>query len=77
MSIVRSADALPTLGDRATSAANALEMTLLLEAYIEEPRHIEVQIVGDSYGRVIHALRESVVFSDASRRSSRRHPRSP
>ena len=27
---------------------------LYLEKYIEEPRHIEVQIVGDQYGKVVH-----------------------
>jgi acetyl-CoA carboxylase, biotin carboxylase subunit len=28
--------------------------TLFIEKYIEKPRHIEVQIVGDKYGNVIH-----------------------
>lgn len=27
---------------------------LYLEKYVEEPRHVEIQIVGDSYGRVCH-----------------------
>lgn len=25
-----------------------------MEKYIEEPRHIEIQIVADQYGKVIH-----------------------
>lgn len=27
---------------------------VLLEKYIEEPRHIEVQIFGDTYGNYVH-----------------------
>jgi 3-methylcrotonyl-CoA carboxylase alpha subunit len=30
--------------------------TVLLEKYIQQPRHIEVQIFGDSHGNVIHAF---------------------
>ncbi len=28
--------------------------TLLIERYVERPRHVEVQIVGDTHGRLIH-----------------------
>lgn len=28
--------------------------TIFLERYVEEPRHIEVQIIGDGHGRVVH-----------------------
>ncbi len=27
---------------------------LYLEKFVEEPRHIEIQIVGDQYGKVCH-----------------------
>ena len=58
MSIVRSAEDLPeALATARRLAASAFgNATLLLEAYIDEPRHIEVQIVGDSHGRVIHCF---------------------
>ena len=28
--------------------------TLLVEKYIDDPRHVEIQILGDSHGRLIH-----------------------
>ena len=46
---------------------------LFVEKFIEEPRHIEIQLVGDAHGNVV-ALpeRECARFSDETRRSSRR-----
>ena len=42
--------------ERARSEAQAAfgDGALFLEKFIERPRHIEVQIVGDRYGNVIH-----------------------
>ena len=42
--------------ERATSEAQAAfgDGALFLEKLIERPRHIEVQIVGDHYGNVVH-----------------------
>jgi len=42
--------------ERARSEAQAAfgNGALFLEKFIERPRHIEVQIVGDRYGNVIH-----------------------
>lgn len=38
-----------------TEAANAFgDGTMYLEKYVERPRHIEFQILGDAYGHVIH-----------------------
>ncbi len=28
--------------------------TMYMEKYIQNPRHIEVQVIGDSFGNVIH-----------------------
>jgi propionyl-CoA carboxylase alpha chain len=58
MSIVRSADALQeAVATARRLAASAFgNDTLLLESYIDNPRHIEVQIVGDTQGSVIHCF---------------------
>src|SRR5262245_18256258 len=56
MRIVRQPAELGDAIDRARGeAASAFgDDTLLLEKYIERPRHIEIQILGDSFGRVVH-----------------------
>jgi acetyl-CoA carboxylase biotin carboxylase subunit len=54
--IVRSAEELKKAYDTARSEAKAAfnNDALYLEKLIEEPRHIEFQILGDNYGQVIH-----------------------
>jgi 3-methylcrotonyl-CoA carboxylase alpha subunit len=47
------------LGDAIASAAREGESafgdgTLLVEKYIDDPRHVEIQILGDSHGNLIH-----------------------
>jgi propionyl-CoA carboxylase alpha chain/3-methylcrotonyl-CoA carboxylase alpha subunit/acetyl-CoA/propionyl-CoA carboxylase biotin carboxyl carrier protein len=56
MQIVRSADALPQAiaMARAESERYFGDGRLLAERFVEQPRHIEVQVFGDSYGQVIH-----------------------
>jgi len=56
MKIVRSADELqPSLESARREAMKAFgDDRLLLERYIEEPRHVEFQIFGDAHGTVIH-----------------------
>lgn len=56
MKIVRSADELqPAIESAAREAAKAFgDDRLLLERYIEEPRHVEFQVFGDGEGNVIH-----------------------
>ncbi len=56
MQIVRSADALPDALAAARRVASSAfgDDTLLLERLIERPRHIEVQVLADAHGRVIH-----------------------
>jgi 3-methylcrotonyl-CoA carboxylase alpha subunit len=56
MRIVRAEGGLAEAIDRARGeAASAFgDDTLLLEKYIERPRHIEIQILGDQHGHVVH-----------------------
>ena len=56
MQIVRSAAELPAALATARRVASAAfgDETLLLERLLERPRHIEVQILADAHGRVIH-----------------------
>jgi 3-methylcrotonyl-CoA carboxylase alpha subunit len=56
MKIVRSQEELqPAIESAAREASKAFgDARLLLERYIEEPRHVEFQIFGDAHGNVIH-----------------------
>ena len=56
MQIVRGADELPEAlaTARRVAAAAFGDDTLLLERLIERPRHIEVQVLADAHGGVIH-----------------------
>jgi acetyl/propionyl-CoA carboxylase alpha subunit len=56
MKIVRSAEELqPAIESAAREAAKAFgDDRLLLERYIEEPRHVEFQIFGDGGGNLVH-----------------------
>lgn len=56
MRVVRKFDEIQTSFNRAYSEAEAAfgNGALFLEKFIERPRHIEVQILGDSKGNVVH-----------------------
>jgi 3-methylcrotonyl-CoA carboxylase alpha subunit len=56
MRIVREPGELAEAIDRARGEAGSAfgDDTLLLEKYVERPRHIEIQILGDTYGNVVH-----------------------
>ncbi|MGY1409346.1 acetyl/propionyl/methylcrotonyl-CoA carboxylase subunit alpha [Luteimonas sp. A611] len=56
MRVVHSADEfLPSLESCQREAANAFGRDrVLLERYVESPRHIEIQVFGDAHGNVIH-----------------------
>ncbi len=56
MRIIRNEDEFEKLWDDAKmeSAAAFGNDGLYMEKYVEEPRHIEIQIVGDQYGKVCH-----------------------
>ena len=56
MRIVRAEAELAEAIERARGEALSSfgDATLLLERYVEEPRHIEIQILGDQHGAVVH-----------------------
>ncbi|CAJ1001780.1 MULTISPECIES: pyruvate carboxylase [Bacillales] len=56
MRIVRSQDELQEALDRARSEARSSfgNAKVYLERYLEKPKHIEVQILGDSHGNIVH-----------------------
>src|SRR5687767_5152381 len=56
MRVVQSAGELAEAIERARGEAKSAfgDDTLLLERYIERPRHIEIQILGDTHGNVVH-----------------------
>jgi 3-methylcrotonyl-CoA carboxylase alpha subunit len=56
MRVVRSAAELPAALGAARREARAAfgDDTLLVERYIERPRHIEIQVLADGHGNVIH-----------------------
>jgi acetyl-CoA carboxylase biotin carboxylase subunit len=56
MRVVRAGDDLAAAIDSARREAGSAfgDDTLLLERYVERPRHIEMQILGDSHGNVVH-----------------------
>ncbi|MFG1710124.1 acetyl/propionyl/methylcrotonyl-CoA carboxylase subunit alpha [Nonomuraea sp. M3C6] len=56
MVLVRSAAELPDALEsaRRTAVAAFGDGTLLIERYVESPRHIEIQILADTHGNVVH-----------------------
>ena len=56
MRIVRHESELQELFSRASNEAKSAfgDGRMFVEKYVEEPRHIEVQIIADNYGNVIH-----------------------
>lgn len=56
MVVVRSADELPgaLASARRVAASSFGDDTLLLERLVEAPRHIEVQVLADTHGHVVH-----------------------
>jgi acetyl-CoA carboxylase, biotin carboxylase subunit len=56
MKIARSAAELPEALSTARAEAKAAfgDDTVYIEKYLERPRHIEIQVIADSYGKVLH-----------------------
>ena len=56
MKVVRKSSELIQMIESARSVAKSAfgDATVFIEKYLEEPRHIEVQILADSFGNIIH-----------------------
>jgi len=56
MRVIRNPDDVERLFDEASSEALASfgDGSVFVESYVEDPRHIEVQIIGDGQGNVVH-----------------------
>ncbi|MCO5609316.1 hypothetical protein L7F22_063542 [Adiantum nelumboides] len=51
--------------------------TVFLERFVEDPRHVEVQIFGDTHGTVVHLFERGSARSSAATRRSWRNAPSP
>jgi acetyl-CoA carboxylase biotin carboxylase subunit len=55
--------------DAASEAQNAFgDGRLYIEKYLLRPRHIEIQVLGDHHGRIVHLGNASARYSGATRR---------
>jgi acetyl-CoA carboxylase biotin carboxylase subunit len=56
MRIVKSAEEIESSFNMATNEASSAfgNGALYIEKYLDEPRHIEIQVLGDRYGNVVH-----------------------
>jgi acetyl-CoA carboxylase biotin carboxylase subunit len=56
MRIVRDLKELPEILESTSREAKSYfgDGTIFIEKYIEEPRHIEIQVIGDNHGNVVH-----------------------
>ena len=48
-------------GARARRSAASATTRVFLERYVERPRHVEIQILGDTHGNVVHLVRARVL----------------
>lgn len=56
MRIVRDLKELPQILESTSREAKSYfgDGTIFIEKYVEEPRHIEIQVIGDNHGNVVH-----------------------
>ncbi len=77
MKIVRAQEELqPAIESAAREALKAFgDDRLLLERYIEEPRHVEFQIFGDGRGNIVHLFERDCSIQRRHQKVSKRPPR--
>ena len=46
---------------------------IMVEKYIESPRHIEIQIIGDKHGNYISLNERIALFKDDTKKSLKKH----
>ena len=76
MRVVRSAEELPEqiAGARREARGSFGDDTLLVERYVGNSRHVEVQVMGDTHGSVVHLGERECSLQRRTRRWSRRRP---
>ena len=75
MKIVTSNEQLKDLFLQAKSEAKKSfnDDTIYIEKYLENPRHIEIQVFGDGKGKAVHLWREIVRYNEDIRRYLKKH----
>ena len=79
MKVALTADDLVEAVQTAQSEATAAfgNGAVYLERYLQKPRHIELQVIADSHGNVVHLGERDTPCNAATRRSSKKPPRRP
>ena len=66
MRIVNNAEEMPKEFEEARNEAKKAfgDDKIFIEKYLRNPKHIEVQVLGDKYGNVVHLLIEIVLYNE-------------
>ena len=75
MRIVRESSELEDAFHRAKSEAEKSfgNSEVYIERYIDNPKHIEVQVIGDEFGNIIHLYEKIAPYNDVIKRLLKLH----